>query len=152
TGSSHGHARDTVTPLVGVAEHVHASGRDLIDSVVLAYEVFLRFCDVFESDGFYTTPLAGLASAAAAGKRLGLSTEQLSHAMSLAIVPNNVLKQVIMGKKTMFRAANSGMSCRAGVFAAMLGREGMEGPHLPFEGKAGWCEHIACKRFTLGAM
>ena len=28
----------------------------------------------------------------------------------------------------------------------------MEGPHLPFEGKAGWPLHIALKRFSLDTM
>jgi 2-methylcitrate dehydratase len=28
----------------------------------------------------------------------------------------------------------------------------MEGPHLPFEGKAGWCEHVARERLALGKM
>ena len=28
----------------------------------------------------------------------------------------------------------------------------MEGPHLPYEGKAGWCDHVARKRFSLETM
>jgi 2-methylcitrate dehydratase len=31
----------------------------------------------------------------------------------------------------------------------MLARAGMKGPHTPFEGKAGWCDHVARRRFTL---
>jgi 2-methylcitrate dehydratase len=34
----------------------------------------------------------------------------------------------------------------------MLAREGMNAPHLPFEGKAGWCDHIAGKRFSLDVL
>ena len=49
----------------------------------------------------------------------------------------------------MFKAAASGQAGRAGVFAALLARAGMEGPHLPFEGKAGWCDHVAKSRYAL---
>src|SRR5258705_1218786 len=52
----------------------------------------------------------------------------------------------------MFKAAVSGQAGRAGVFAALLAQAGMEGPHLPFEGKAGWCEHVAHKRLSLATM
>jgi len=50
---------------------------------------------------------------------------------------------------SMFKSAASGQAGRAGVFAALLARAGMEGPHLPFEGKAGWCDHVAAERFSL---
>ena len=52
----------------------------------------------------------------------------------------------------MFKAAAAGQAGRAGVFAALLARAGMEGPHLPFEGKAGWCDHVALNRFALDSM
>src|SRR6185503_18797450 len=53
------------------------------------------------------------------------------------------------GHLSMFKAVAAGQAGRAGVFAALLAREGMEGPHLPFEGKAGWCEHVAGSQFSL---
>ena len=34
----------------------------------------------------------------------------------------------------------------------MLFRSGMEGPPLPFEGKAGWCDNVARERFSLATM
>src|SRR5262249_39648746 len=93
-----------------------------------------------------------LAVAMGAGKLLGLSPEQVAHCISMAIVPNNVLRQVRTGHMSMFKAAASGQAARAGVFAALLARAGMEGPHLPFEGKAGWCDHVALKRFSLDTL
>jgi 2-methylcitrate dehydratase len=53
---------------------------------------------------------------------------------------------------SMFKSAASGQAGRAAVFAALLARAGMEGPHLPFEGKAGWCDHVARERFSLDAL
>ena len=52
----------------------------------------------------------------------------------------------------MYKTVASGQAGRAGVFAALLAKAGMEGPHLPYEGKAGWCDHVARKRFVLEEM
>ncbi|MBI4189999.1 MAG: MmgE/PrpD family protein [Betaproteobacteria bacterium] len=151
-GSSHGHAGETVTPVLAAAEHAQVGGREFITSVVLTYEVFCRVSDVFHNPGFDSTNFGCLSTAVAAGKLLGLSPNKLSHCISMAVVPNIILKQVRKDRLSMFKAVASGQAGRAGVFAAMLARAGMEGPHLPFEGKAGWCEHVARKRFSLNTL
>src|SRR5262245_51331745 len=150
-GSSHGHPSNVLTPVLAAAEHANASGRGFITAVVLAYEAFLRISDVFHNRGFDNTNLACIGVAAAAGKLLGLTSDQLSHCISMAVVPNVILKQARIGELSMFYTAPAGHAGRAGVFAALLARAGIEGPHLPFEGKAGWCEHVARERFTLDA-
>ena len=150
-GSYHGHPSDVIMPVLAVAEFVNASGRELITAIVLAYEIYLRFSDVFHNEGFDYTTFGCVSTAVAAGKLLGLSPEQMSHAISMAVVPNNILKQARRGQLSMFKSAAAGHAGRAGVFAALLGRAGMEGPHLPFEGKAGWCEHVARERLSLGS-
>jgi 2-methylcitrate dehydratase len=52
----------------------------------------------------------------------------------------------------MWKAVTAGHAGKEGVFAAMLAREGMNAPYLPFEGKSGWCDHVAGKRFSLDTM
>ncbi len=47
-GSFHGHPSEMVTPILAAAEHIGASGREYIASLVLGYEVFLRFSNVFQ--------------------------------------------------------------------------------------------------------
>ena len=148
-GSYQGHPSDVVLPLLGVAEHAQSSGRDLILAIVLAYEVFCRLCDVFKNEDFDNTKFCCLGTAIAAGKLLHLTREQLAHCIAMAIVPNNMLRQVRLGHLSMWKAVASGQAGRSGVFAAMLARAGMEGPHLPFEGKAGWMAHVAKSRFAI---
>jgi 2-methylcitrate dehydratase len=151
-GSYHGHPSDVVTPVLTTAEHAQVGGREFITGIVLAYEVFCRFNDVFHNRGFDHTNFCCLGTAVAAGKLLGLSPDQLSHCISMAVVPNNILRQVRTGHMSMWKGVATGQAGRAGVFAALLARAGMEGPHLPFEGKAGWCEHVARERFALDTL
>jgi 2-methylcitrate dehydratase len=83
---------------------------------------------------------------------LGLSRPQFEECIAMAAASGNMLRQTRLGQLTMWKAAASGQAARTGVFAALLARDGMEGPRLPFEGKAGWCDHVAGQRFALDAM
>ncbi len=150
-GAFGGHPSDVLTPVLAAAEHAGSNGRDFITGVVLAYEVYQSFSDVFRNVGmgFDHTNFCTLGSAVGAGKLFGLSAAQLSHCISLAAVPNVILRQVRSDHYSMYKAVASGHAGRAGVFAAILARAGMEGPHLPFEGEAGWRDHVARDRFEL---
>lgn len=151
-GSAGGHPSDVVMPLLGVAEHARASGRDLIAAVVLAYEIYLRLSDAIGRTHFDCANFACLGVAVGAGRLMGLTRAQLGHAVSMAAVPNNILRRVRTGHLSMWKAVTAGHAGKAGVFAAMLAREGMDGPPQPFEGRSGWSEHIAGKRFALDVM
>lgn len=148
-GYMHGHPSDVITPLLSVAEHTHASGRELLTGLVLAYEIYLGLCDNARNGGFDPAGFGCIAVAAGAGRLLGLSREQLAHAIANAAVPNVMLKQVRTDHLTPWKAIAAGHAGKAGVFAALLARAGVAGPHLPFEGQSGWCEHVAGQRFTL---
>lgn len=153
-GAFGGHPSDVLTPILAAAEHAQVSGRDLITGVVLGYEVYQRFSDIFKNVGmgFDHTNFACLGSALGAAKMFGLTHEQTAHAISMAAVPNVILRQVRADHYSMYKAVASGHAGRAGVFAAILARAGMEGPHLPFEGKAGWCGHVARDTLKLQAL
>ena len=151
-GSIECHPSDVLTPLLAIAEHAQVNGHDFITSGVLAYEVCLRIADVFPNRDFDYTSFQCLAIAMGASKLLGLSPNQLSQCIAMAIVPNNVLRQVRTGHLSEWKSVAAGQTGRAGIFAALLAREGMEGPHLPFEGTAGWCNHVARKQISLSIM
>jgi len=151
-GSAGGHPSDVIMPLLGVAEHARASGRELIAAVVLAYEIYLRLSDAIGKTAFDVANFACLGVAAGSARLLGLGPEPLAHSLSMAIVPNSILRQVRTGHLSMWKAVTAGHAGRAGVFAALLAREGMNAPYLPFEGGSGWCDHVAGKRFSLDAL
>ncbi len=149
-GSSGGHPSDVLTPVLGVAEYARASGKDFILAVALAYEIYLRMSDAVHTPGFDCANFACMGSALGAGKLLRLNSEQLAQCLSMAVVPNNALNQARTGHLTMWKAVAAGQSGRSGVFAALLAAADMKGPQAPFEGKAGWCNHVARRSFTLG--
>ena len=151
-GSANGHPSDVIMPVLAAAEYSQSNGREFITAVVLAYEIYVRFSDIFHNRDFDPTNFSCVGTAVATGKLMGLSSSQLSHCISMAIVPNVILRQVRTGHLSMFKAVASGQAGRAGVFAGLLAQAGMEGPHLPFEGKAGWCDHVARERFSLDSM
>ena len=151
-GSAGGHPSDVVMPILGVAEHAGASGRDVIVAVVLAYEIYLRLSDAIGRTAFDCADFACAGVAAASARLLGLDAPRIGHALSMAVVPNNILRQVRTGHLSMWKAVTAGHAGKAGVFAALLAREGMDGPYLPFAGKSGWCEHIAGKRIALDVL
>ncbi len=148
-GRPGGHPSDVVLPTLAAAEHIHANGRDFITGVALAYEVYLRLTDAVETPGFDYTNFVCLGTAVAAGKLMGLDRDQLAHCISMTVVPNNALLQGRVGHLSMWKVMATGQAGRAGVFAALLAREGVKGPHLPFVGKAGWCTYVSRKPFTL---
>ena len=142
-GSMGGHPSDVLTPILAVAEQSRSSGRELITAVVLGYEFYLRLSDAAQGPGFDCVNFSILGVAAGAAKLMGLPQTRIAHALSMAAVSSNVLAQVRNGHLSMWKAVAAGQAGRSGVFSAMLAAEGMEGPHLPFQGKHGWCNHVS---------
>jgi len=119
---------------------------------VLAYEIYLRLSDAIGRTPFDCANFACLGVAAGSAKLLGLAPERIADSLSMAAVPNNILRQVRTGHLSMWKAVTAGHAGKAGVFAALLAREGMNAPFLPFEGKSGWCAHVARKPVSLDIM
>lgn len=137
------HPSDVLLPLFSAAEHVGASGRELLTAIVAAYQIFLHLADRAKIAGFDQSTIAGIAVAAGAGKLMRLAPEQLAESISIATIANNPLNQSRRDTLTMWKAAAAGQAGRAGVFAAMLARAGVKGPSLPFTGQLGWSKIIA---------
>ncbi len=142
-GHMHGHPSDVILPLLAVAEEQHASGGIFLTSMVLAYEVYMWLCDAARCPGFDAATFACLGVAMGAGCLLGLDEARMRHCIAMAVVPNNMLRQVRADHLSAWKAVASGQAGQAGVFAARLAQAGMPGPNLPFEGRAGWCKYVA---------
>lgn len=148
-GSYYGHPGDVTLPILTAAEFAGASGRALGLAIVAGYEIFLRMSDKFANRGFDFTNFGSVAVAAAAGQLFGLSRAALGDAVAMAATSGLTLRQVRDGQLSAFKSAATGVAGRHGVFCALLAREGMSGPALPFAGRYGWAEHVARGPFSL---
>jgi 2-methylcitrate dehydratase len=139
------HPSDNIGPCFSVAEAEGSSGRDLLLSIILAYEIQCRLCDSADiRHRGWDHVCYGLASTAlAAGKLMGLSPEKMSEAINLALNSHITLRQVRAGELSMWKGCSFANAARNGVFSALLARGGMTGPSPIFEGEMGFFKQVS---------
>ena len=145
---SRGHPSDVISALIAVAEAQGASGADLVNAVVLAYDVFCSFCETLDINGkgFDQATYCGMAAAVGAGKLLGLDGAQMGHAISLSLAPSLAMYITRRGGElSMWKGAAAANACRNAIFGALLARDGFSGPDAIFEGKGGLWDMVAAK-------
>jgi 2-methylcitrate dehydratase len=152
-GKTAGHPSDMLGALVAVAEAFKCDGASLVTAIVLAYEIYCGLCDSvsLQSRGFDQATCAVVGTAAGAGKLLGLTVEQLGHALSLALAPNLHLYNVRCGELSDWKACAGPNGARNGVFAALLARDGFTGPSAVIEGKGGLFDAVTPFEWCFGA-
>jgi 2-methylcitrate dehydratase len=150
-GAGSGHPSDAIAAVLSTAEVAGRSGRDLILGTVLAYEVFCKFCDVFnhEAVGMDYATVGGFSGAVGASRMMGLTQPQMVHAISLAVAGHNALRQTRRGTLSNWKACSCAEACRNAVFAAQLAQAGMTAPAQVFEGSEGFFNMVKVKPFTL---
>ena len=133
------HPSDNIAAILAICEALHANGKSLACGITLAYEIVGQLVDSagFKSGGWDYVTETSIGSALGAGKVMGLSREQMLHALRLAIVPNIGLLQTRTGELSMWKGCAGANAARNGLFAAMLAHEGMTGPNQAIEGPCG---------------
>lgn len=137
-GGGGAHPSDLIPTALAVGEAFEASGREVLTSIVLGYEVLGVLCGSGSvrlrergwDQGLYTVVTSSLI----AGRLMGLSQEQLAHAVSLAITPHVPTRHTRVGELSMWKGCATADAARNGIFAARLAAYGMTGPPKPFEG------------------
>jgi len=139
------HPSDNIGPCFSVAESEHATGKDLLLSIILAYEIQCRLCDAADiRHRGWDHVCYGLPSTAlAAGKLIDLDTEKMTRAVNLALNSHITMRQVRAGELSMWKGCSFANAARNGVFSALLAREGMTGPSPIFEGEMGFFKQVS---------
>lgn len=139
------HPSDNIGPCFSVAESERCSGKDLLLSIVLAYEIQCRLCDAADiRHRGWDHVCYGLASTAlASGKLMGLSREKMSQGVNLALSSHITMRQVRAGELSMWKGCSFANASRNGVFSSLLAREGMTGPSPIFEGEMGFFKQVS---------
>ena len=138
------HPSDMIGAIMAIAEALHADGKTLALGIIVAYEIMGHIVDRAKrrSTGWDYGYQHAMGASMGAGRVLGLSKEQMAHALSLAIVPNISLLRTRSGQLSMWKAGAGCAGGRNGLFAAMLAGEGMTGPSEPIEGRYGLWEKV----------
>jgi len=139
------HPSDNLAAVLAAGETAHASGKQVIEALALAYEVQCRLCDAaaLRPRGWDHVTYGPFSSALASAKVLNLSRAQTVQAVNLAGVANVALRQTRVGDLSMWKACAFSNATRNGLFAAMLAQQGMTGPSPIFEGEKGFMKLVS---------
>jgi len=139
------HPSDNLGATLSVAESIGASGKELLLSTVLAYEIQCRLCDAADiRHRGWDHVCYGLVSVALAVARLmGLAPAKMTEAVNIALNAHIAMRQVRAGELSMWKGSSFSNAARNAVFASSLAKEGMTGPSPIFEGEMGFFKQVS---------
>ncbi|MGC8621810.1 MAG: MmgE/PrpD family protein [Caldisphaera sp.] len=139
------HPSDMIASLLSVGSMFDVSGKDLILSIAVGYEVGVRLCDStsLRKKGYDHVNFLEVAIACALSKMLHLNREQIVNAISISLVPHIALRETRSGDLSMWKAGAAANSNRNATFAVLAALNGFTGPPKPFSGTMGFINQIA---------
>ena len=140
-----GHPSDNLGAILAVAGAENASGRETILATALSYELQCRLCDAasLRKHGFDHVNYGLVSATLGVAKLVGLSREEMTHAVNVALNAHVALRQARAGELSEWKGMAFGNVDRNAVVAAELAREGIEGPAPIFEGEFGFFEQVS---------
>jgi len=146
----------TIPPAIALAERADQTGRNLIESIVIGYDVFIRLGTAVNPDllhrGFHTTAVIGsFSSAAVASKLLALSVPQAENALSLAGPQSAGLLEALSSGEA-GKSFQVGKAAQSGVLAGLSAAKGADGPDNIFEGEKGFFKAFSGKPCDIDAI
>ena len=136
-----GHPSVALVPTaLAIGEELGCSGRDVLAAYVIGFEVAVHLNRGVENvqglTGFHSTATFGtIAATAVAARLMGLTTQQTIMAFGLAAsMPSGILQN--FGTHT--KPLHAGLSCRSGVMAAWLAKQGWLATDSFIDSKVGW--------------
>ncbi len=138
------HPSDIIGAALAAAEANNKDGRTALVAIVIAYELEMRWCHAAEPGvrevGWHHATLTQFVSPLAAGRMYSLDIDQLVAAVGISGSSHFTLGGVVAGHLTNMKNTADPMASQAGVFAALMAREGYSGPVEVIEGKEGLIE------------
>lgn len=141
-------AGPVASAVLALAEHRGASGRDVIDALVLGIDVACRVGNVMYPDhydrGWHITGSTGMLGAAAGCARLlGLSEQQTMMALGIAASQPVGLREQF---GTMTKPFHPGGAARAGLMSALMASQGFTASPRALEAPRGFIQVASDKR------
>jgi len=138
------HPSDIIGAALAAAEVNGKSGRDALVAILIAYELEMRWCHAAEPGvrevGWHHATLTQFVSPLVAGRMYDLDVNQMAAAVGISGSSHFTLGGVVAGHLTNMKNTADPLAAQAGVIAALMAREGYEGPVEVMEGKEGLFE------------
>src|SRR6478736_5533324 len=140
-------AGPVASAVLALAETRGASGRDVLDALVLGIDVACRVGNAMYPDhydrGWHSTGSTGMRGAAAGGARLlGLNEQQTAMALGIAASQPVGLREQF---GTMTKPFHPGAAARAGLMAALMAKHGYTASPKAIEAPRGWAQVVSTK-------
>ena len=150
------HNTSVVMPAaLAVSERQGLSGRDFLTACAIGFEVSLRVArgarvHMIHGRGYHPTAICGVfGAAAAAGRLLGLTQEQLTNAFGLAGSQGSGNMEW-QSDGSWSKRFQPGWSAHGGVVGVLLAREGFTAPKTALEGSKGfYATHVGAENFNV---
>jgi len=141
-------AGPVVSAILALAEMQPVSGKDFLNALVLGVETECRIGNAVYPNhfdiGWHITGTAGVfGSAAAVGKLLNLTEQQMTWALGLAASQPVGLRESF---GTMNKSFNPGRAASNGIFAALLASKNFTSSDSMIEAKRGWANTVSTKQ------
>ena len=138
-------AGPVASAILALAEYRPVAGRDFLHALVLGVEAECRIGNaVYPAHydrGWHITGTAGVFGAAAAsGKLLGLTEQQMVWALGLAATQPVGLREMF---GTMTKSFHPGRAAQNGLLAALLAARDFTSTDVALEGKSGWAHVLS---------
>ena len=148
------HPSDNFAAVLALSESVGATGKEIILSTAIAYEVQCRLCDAasIRARGWDHPTYGAFSTALACAKLMKLDPERARHAINIAGVHCAAFRQARVGELSHWKGVAFANASRLGVYASLLARAGMTGPAPIFEGQMGFEKELGVSLGKVGEM
>jgi 2-methylcitrate dehydratase len=133
------HPADNFGGVLATADATGASGEDFMLALAVAYEVAARFTAAVPvmGKGFNHALQLSISLAAACGRLMALTTEQIAHAIAIAAIDNVSLAAVHSEPVSQWKGFSPAITAMRAVYTTALAGRGFTGPLRLFEGPNG---------------
>ena len=144
------HPSDSLAAVLSACEYAGRSGRDLLVSLAVAYQVQCRLSDEapVRARGFDHTVQGAYAVAAGASRALGLDRNATANAIAISGTAFNALRVTRTGALSHWKGLAAPHMASGALHATLMAMHGITGPREVFEGNKGLKGSIA-GQFTI---
>jgi 2-methylcitrate dehydratase len=128
-GKDPAHPSEIISTAIACCEEAGRSGRDLIEAIVVGYEIEVRLADAFSwaSRGFISSSAAGFVAPLVAGKAWRMPAEQMANAVGISGPRQLIPLAINSGDISMMKSVQPGFAAMDAVFATRLAAAGLTG-------------------------